>query len=329
MTKCIKIHKKYGEKVRKLLIKHDLMDRDYKVLLLNEYLLLPIIDQVKCEDLLRKHSIEFEIVECNPPQKKITRMTKYRIPSHDIVGKIVIVREKVVREYGESRITKVLRSVYPWIEAIYVKHGTEHDYRLSRLRLIWGREVKYIVYKEYGLEFFIDLYRVYFNPRLSTEHRLLAENVKNGEIIFDLFSGFGGFSIHIAHLKKALIYANDINPHAIYCLLKSIVLNKRKLRGKIIASVFDARDIPKYFKSSVADRIIANLPHKSIEFFETYNYLSHKDTILYLYIVGNDIESVLNKIRDLIENKWLFIGYRRVLDYSPYTYIFRIDLKRL
>jgi len=329
LTKCIKIHKKYGEKVRRLLIKHDLMDRNYRILLVDEHLLIPIIDQVKCENILREHNIEFEMVKCNPPQKKITRIIEYKIPSHDIIGKIVIVREKVVKEYGKSNITRILRSIYPRIEAIYVKHGTEHDYRLGRLQLIWGKEIKCIVYKEYGLKFFIDLHRVYFNPRLSTEHRLLAENVRNGEIIFDLFSGFGGFSIHIAHLKEALIYANDINPYAIYCLLKSIVLNRRKLRGKIIASVFDTRDIPKYFKRSVADRIIANLPHKSIEFFETYNCLSHKDTILHLYIVGNDIEAVLNKIRDLIENKWLFIGYRRVLDYSPYTYIFRIDLKRL
>jgi len=329
LIKCVKIYKGYGEKVRRLLVKHNLMNSEYKVLSVNEYLLLPIINQVKCEDLLRKYNIKFEIVECNPSQKKITRMTKHKIPSHDIVGNIVIVREKVVREYGESRIINVLRSIYPWIEAIYVKHGTEHDYRLGKLRLIWGKEVKYVVYKEYGLEFFVDLYRVYFNPRLSTEHRLLAENVKDGEIVFDLFSGFGGFSIHIAHLKEALIYANDINPYAIYCLLKSIVLNRRRLRGRIVASVFDARDIPKYFKSSIADRIIANLPHKSIEFFKTYNHLSHKDTILHLYVVSNNVEAVLNNISDLIQNEWLFIGYRRVLDYSPYTYIFRIDLKRL
>lgn len=329
MLKCVKVHKKYGEMVRKLVIKYGLMNRNYKILVEGEYLLIPVNDQVKCKDILMRYNIDFKIVECSPPQKKITGVIRYKIPSHDIVGKIVIVRDKVVKEYGESEIVEILRSIYPWINAIYVKHKTEYDYRLSKLHLIWGKEVKYVIHKEYGLKYFIDLHNVYFNPRLSTEHRLIAENVKDGEIVFDIFSGIGGFSIHIAHLREALIYANDINPLAIYCLLKSILLNKGNLRGRIIVSIFDARDIPMYFRSSIADRIIANLPHKSINFFETYNFLSHKNTILHLYSVGKNLGEILNSIKDLIGNKWLFIGYRKVLNYSPYTYIFRIDLKRL
>ncbi|RLG79913.1 MAG: methyltransferase [Thermoprotei archaeon] len=329
MRKCVKVVKEYGEMVRKLLMKHNLLDKDYRIVSSNEHLLIPVNDPIESEKILREHGMVFEIISYSPPTKKVVRALEYSIPSHDVVGKIVIVREKVVNEFGRSRVIEILRNIYPWIEAIYVKHGTETDYRLSRLELLWGKEFRYIVHKEYGLRFYIDIHRVYFNPRLSTEHRLLAESIEDGEIVFDLFSGFGGFSIHIASLRDTIVYANDINPYAIYCLLKSIILNRKKLRGTVYASILDTGIIPQYFKKSIADRIIANLPHRSIEFIETYDYLSHKGTILHLYIIGNTIEEILDRVKRRTNNKWLFTGYRKVLDYSPYTYIFRVDLERL
>ncbi len=329
MTLCIKVFKKYGEIVRRLLLEYGLLDKSYKISSTNDHLLIPISDRVRCKNILDMCRIPFEVVQCNPPPRKTREGIRDHIPAHDLVNRIVIVREKVVNEYGGSRIIEIIRKLYPWIEAIYVKYGTETDYRVSKLKLLWGKETRYVIHKEYGLKFYIDLHRVYFNPRLSTEHRLLAEMVKDNEIVFDLFSGFGGFPIHIASLRRTIIYANDINPYAISCLLKSIILNKRRLKGVIHASIMDARLIPKYYRSSIADRIIANLPHRSLDFLDTYNYLAHRGTILHLYTIGNTVDDVVERVRGRMGSKWLIRGYRKVLDHSPYTYIFRIDLQRL
>ena len=68
----------------------------------------------------------------------------------------------------------------------------------------------------------LDVKKVYFSPRLATERKRITDQVKNNEIIVDMFAGIGPFSISIARKHKVKIYAIDINPYAYKYLKKNI-----------------------------------------------------------------------------------------------------------
>ncbi len=328
MNVCVSVDKDYGEYVRRILVSTRVFDRRYRVYRNNDKVVIPVISREEALKALEKTGIPFEIIECSPPLSNKLSDTE-KPPAHDYIGGVAIVRENVLKQYSVDKLVDILRKLYPKIKSIYVKKGTETDYRLSVLELLWGEPVREVIHREYGIKMYIELGKVYYNPRLSTEHYLVSQEIEDGEFIVDLFSGIGGFTLHIAVNKKAIIHANDINPYAIKCLLKSIVLNKKAIKSTIIVTQLDSRNIPDFLDRGIADRIIANLPHKSIEFVDVYNYLGHRGTILYLYIVGSSIDELIDEIRSVFRDQWKIIGYRRVIDYSPYKYIYRIKLAKV
>lgn len=328
MIVCVSVDKDYGEYVRKVLASSGVFNRRYRVYRDNDKVVIPVISREEALKVLEKIDIPYEIIECSPPlSNKLSNVGKP--PAHDYIGGVVIVRENVLKQYSVDELVNIFRKLYPKIKSIYVKKRTETDYRLSVLELLWGEPVREVVHREYGIKMYIELGKVYYNPRLSTEHYLVSQEIEDGEFIVDLFSGIGGFTLHIAVNKKAIIHANDINPHAIKCLLKSIVLNRKVIKSTIIVTQLDSKNIPDFLDKGIADKIIANLPHKGIEFVDVYNYLGHKGTILYLYVVGSSIDELINRIRSVFGDEWKIIGHRRVIDYSPYKYIYRIKLAKI
>lgn len=321
---CIKVDKVVAEKTRRILRSNGLIDEQYAVFRGDDSVFIPVKKPVEALSLLEEEGINASLVECSPPARP-SRSMVLRIPSYDLVGDIIIVREKACREYGDEReLVKTLTSLHPRVKAIYVKESTETAYRVSKLRLLWGVDKDVVYAKEYGLTFLVKIKEVYYNPRFSTEHRRVAELVADNETVFDLFAGIGGFSIHIACLRRARVVANDVNPSAIYCLLYNIMLNAKKLRGEVAVSYSDVRELKKYVKKGSADRIIANLPHHSLEFIDVYNHLSHEGSVLHLYVVGGE-DDVGNATRILESYNWVPTGVSRVIDYAPHKFIYRID----
>ncbi len=248
-----------------------------------------------------------------------------RVPSHDRIGDVVIIRENVLEEYSVDEVVSILRSLYKGLKAIYVKEKTVDEYRVPVLRLLWGSRVELVSHREYGLVFYVLLGRVYYNPRLAEEHRRLASMVRSGERVIDVFSGIGGFAIHIASLREALVVANDLNPYAYRLIILNTVANRKKLVGRIIGLNMDARILPVVFRKGLFDRVIANLPHNSLDFMDVYDHLLRPGGILHLYVLGKDCSSITSNSR---VRGWIPMGCRRVLDYSPYTYIYRLNLAK-
>lgn len=325
MTKCVKIYKIYANNVLALLKKHGLLNREYKVSHDKEYVYIPIIQGSDDKVHIILKEFEYELIDCLPEKRRKHRDHKY-IPSYDLLGDIVVVRENVLENISREQLINTLLDLHPHIKAIYIKEKTINEFRLPKLKLIWGVEVGSVIVKEYGLLFRIMLGKVYYNKRLSEEHRRIATISGDNEKIIDLFSGIGGFPIHIASMHKSFILANDLNPYAFVSIIDNILLNRKKLRGNIAVTKIDAKEfmnfpsLKEYF-----DRLIANLPHKSIEYMYVYDYLLRKNGILHLYIIGKSLEDVLERIGKY-SDKWFLEKATRVLDYAPYTYIYRLDL---
>jgi len=344
MIYCVKTSINEYERILNLLIRRCLINPEYKITCSETQCIIPVKRAV--EDLKTLDSLGLDLIECSPPLndkrgKNLKKMFKeylgdellsYIPRSYDIIGEVIIIQlPEELREYY-CFIADLLLYLHPNVKAVYRRRGeTKGEYRIRELEHIGGAEVKETIYREHGLSFYVVLGLVYVNPSFSYEHKAVAELVRPNEKIFDMFAGIGGFTLNIAALKNAQILAVDINPWAVYCGLRSIRLNKRKLKASILYANSDVKIMSTYLKKDYFDRIIMNLPLYSLDFLPIAIDHVKDGGIIHFYAVDKNIESLINKIMNKINDYFRLIeidvvGAREVLEYAPYKYIYRIDL---
>lgn len=249
--------------------------------------------------------------------------------SYDIVGDIAIIQlpKEIPSNYAKLVGNAIMR-VAKNVKAVYVRGTVTGDLRLRDLKLIAGEEKEETIYVEYGIKFFVNIKKVFINPSLSTEHRRIAELVKDGEFVLDMFAGIGGFSLHIIKLRKAKVIAIDINPYAILCLIKSLELNKKVL-GTVIPINGDAKEVLAVLQSNIFDRVIMNLPTAALKFLEDALRVTKNNGVIHLYTISTSAEKVKDLVIDKLQKLELnaeVVNVRKVLDYAPHQFIFRVDI---
>ena len=157
----------------------------------------------------------------------------------------------------------------------------------------------------------MDPTKVYFSPRLSQEHWRIAQQVKEGEVVVDMFTGIGPFAIQIAkNHEKVKIYAIDLNPDAIEYLKKNIYVNK--VERKVIPLLGDVRKVIEDHLTGVADRVIMNLPENAIKFISVAcKSLKKNGGILHYHSFEtepNVLEKAAHKLKDPVESSGRVIG---------------------
>ncbi|MEM0003736.1 MAG: methyltransferase [Desulfurococcaceae archaeon] len=322
MPYCICVDKLVAEKIIVELRRLRLLDDEYRIMRIGNEVLVPV--KIKELGEIELSIGRMRIVECHPPRRK--KMEELKIPSLDIVGDVVIVRETVLKQMKPEEVVSAIKQIYPKVKAIWVKEETSDTYRTPVLKLLWGEEIREVIAKEYGIKLKVRLGEVYFNPRLCEEHRRLSQLVKNGEVIVDAFSGIGGFSLHIVSSKLCLVIANDVNPSAYELLLENIELNKKKLQGTIIPLNLDAKELTGVIRRKSVDRLIADLPMWSLDFVDIYEELLKPGGVLHLYKVSRINEEELRlELLDFFKT-WKIQECRLVMEYAPRVGIYRCDL---
>jgi tRNA (guanine37-N1)-methyltransferase len=153
-----------------------------------------------------------------------------------------------------------------------------------------------------------------------------------------MFAGAGPFSIQIAKSHDVTVYAFDVNPNAFNYLKENVKLNK--LKGDVIPYNLNVRDLltpsDKLGKllHGKADRIIMNLPERSIEYVDLACFLMKKSGgILHFYQFSekpNPIEMTI----ELLNKKFIALSWniekihnsKIVKSYSPKAELVGLDL---
>jgi tRNA (guanine37-N1)-methyltransferase len=336
-----------AEKLRKFLISNGLFNTKYKAKKIDEMIFFPLAIKKKedLEKLKKTFSSEIKlkevIFEPNKQRQSLTEILSSKIPadlidyvpgSYDLIGDMIVVDlNSNIGDY-ENDIGKALIKVNPSVKAVFRKiGGVGGEFRIRLIKNIAGIDESFSIHKEMGVKIAVDIRKAYFSPRLSTEHQRVLSQVKENEIIIDMFAGVGPFSLIIAKNIKASIYCNDLNPHAIDYLNESIKLNK--LIGKIIPCNFNAEELPEKIRELThekIDRIIMNLPGSAKLYLTSAAQLASKGTIIHFYCFSGG-EDPKKEARDILYASWPtdrkieIIGVKRVRISAPREFAMVVD----
>jgi len=281
---CIKTPKQDGEKTLTLANKLGMINKDLEIQRDEKFIYIPLTKRPSTEEMkiLKQQVAGCKVSVHSFPERKKPRMSlaqllEDKLPPHllaslpraiDFVGDIAIVEVPPELDAYKPAIGEAILKTNRKVGTVLAKAGAVGGtYRLRGFTVIAGEPKTETIHKEYGCQYYVDVAKAFFSPRLSFEHRRVASLIEEGETVVDLFAGVGPFSIQIArNHQNATVYAVDVNPDAVECLKKNIRINR--VTGRVHPILGNARQVVKNRLSGVADRAIMNLPEKAIEFVD-------------------------------------------------------------
>jgi len=281
---CLKVPKALGEKAIHLVRRLNLFDQELRIQQVEDYLYIPLISGPLPKDVkeFKKSLLKFEVSTYKfrerakrPPS--LVDMLEDKLPPHhlaslpraiDFIGDIAIIEIPPELEGHKTTIGEAILNTHKRVNTVLAKtSAVEGVYRLRKFSVVAGVEKTGTIHREHGCVYHVDLAKAYFSPRLSHEHNRVAEQVREGEIVVDMFAGVGPFSILTAKKhEKVQIYAIDVNPDAVDLLKRNIAVNR--VERKVVPVLGDVRQVVRERLIGVADRVIMNLPEKAIEYVD-------------------------------------------------------------
>jgi len=331
---CVKVRKVDAERVIAVLSRSGVLETSYKIARLDDSVCIPVKDVgialSVLEGVAEASVVEVEL-EPRPSKPKGLSGVFEGLSSYSVVGDILVFswRQEVPDIDVYRRAALHIMSEQPRIKAAFLKSETTGEFRVQKLVHLAGEYRTRTIHREYGLSFHVDIARVYFNPRLATEHRRIAEETRDGEVVLDMFSGVGGFSLHIASLRSSRIVAVDLNPVAAALAALNVAENKRKLKGSITVLRADAALLPKILKPAFT-RIVMNHPTAAKYYLGEACKLAKPGATLHYYTRTLNCMEAEEEVREYSTpccGDVEVLYCRRVLEYSPTQAIFNVTLR--
>ena len=257
---------------------------------------------------------------------KLSEKEREFVPtSFDVVGDILIFSDfpkELTKK--EKLIGEIILQTYPHIKTVLKKTKKySGKFRTPKLKIIAGEKRKETLHKENGVFIKLDVERVYFSPRMSTERKRVSELVRLNESVLVMFSGAGPYPLVIANNSKArVVYGIEINPTAHKYALENV--KKNKMENKVKVFVGDVRKVmPKINKKF--DRILMPLPKGGENFLDlSLTYIKNHGVIhFYDFLHEDEFEKAHGKIKKACEKakkKFKILNTAKCGQYSPGFY---------
>ncbi len=282
--------------------------------------------------------------------EKILNAKQAKVPiwkSFDLIGDLVLLRAPIneveisrnlLDEY--KRIGEALLNELPYVKGVFLSlTPVMGEFRLRKVLHLAGTSRKWTYYREHGCVFKVDLESAYISPRLSYEHSRIAKLVRSGEVVVNMFSGVGGFSIVIAKMANpARVISIDKNPAAHRLLVENINLNS--VEESVVPVLGDSVDVIMESLKGVADRVLLPLPSFSPRFYLAALEALGGEGVLHFYEfvelergerrgdlitkAYERVETVLRRVMDCA--KAVLLGGRIVRSVGPRLYQVSLDV---
>lgn len=226
---AVAVPKGSAEAVRQELLAQGVLRRGAAIAREGDTIYLPVTTAS-----IRHPTVEHEFHESFTPIRSYKDIA--RVPSHlkdalptsfDIVGDIAIVRIPNEFQEYEAEVAEAILRANGGVKVVAADEGVKGPLRIRQLRVLAGPGRTETVHREYGLSYAVDVARAYFSPRLGSERMRVAEQVRPGEIVVDMFSGVGPYAILIGKRRQpAVVHAFDANPEAFRLLEENVRCNR-------------------------------------------------------------------------------------------------------
>lgn len=254
---------------------------------------------------------------------KFSEKELYLLPSsYQKIGDIVIINTKKELWKHDKKIGKKILESIPKTRTVCRRTDSiTGQTRQPHVKLIGGDKNTETIHREHGILFKLDVAKIMFAKGNLTERKRLTDQIKKDEIIVDMFSGIGYFSLGIAKFSDVKkIYAIEINPVAFHYLWENIKLNK--VKDKVIPILGDCKKEAAEF-SGIADRVIMGLlPSPKEYLLAAMKIVKNKGIVHYHSTIGKDEshEKLLQEIKKTAKKegfKVKLLGWKKVKSYAP------------
>jgi len=328
---CVEVPIANAEGARRSLLALDLLRKDLKIERAGDRVYVPVKAAVEIGYPLT----EWEFREAYTPARRWQdlaqvppRLRPLLPTAFDVVGDIAILRlPHELREFERDIGDAILR----WnrkLRTVAADEGVGGEYRVRDLRVIAGVPSFETVHTEYGLRYAVDVGKMYFSPRLATERMRVAEQVRAGERVLDLFAGVGPYAILIANRgDPRAVVAVDSNEIAVRYLLRNVRTNRA---WRVEPRLADARS--ELARAEPADRIIMDLPHKGSEFLVDALRAVRRGGFLHYYAIlslaeAEDHREEVGRMAHEANRMVEVAATREVRGYSPAKKHWAFDLR--
>ncbi len=245
--------------------------------------------------------------------------------SYDIVGDLIVINDIIKRKEAEK-----LLKTHKNVKVVLVKTKKySGKFRLPKLKIIAGERRKETIHKENNVRLKLNVEKVYFSSRMSTERKRIYLQVKTGEKILVMFSGCGVYPCVIAKNTKAKeVYGIEINPTAHKYALENLELNKvenvKLFKGDV------KKVIPKLRKKF--DRVLMPLPKGGEDYLGVALKAVKKGGIVHFYdfLYEDEFDKALEKIKEACKKKrkkYKIIKLIKCGQFSPRVYRVCVDFR--
>ena len=221
--------------------------------------------------------------------------------NYDIIGNIAIIKFRK----GESKKNKVklaekfLKKTKHVTTILEKSNKFKGRLRTQSTSYLAGVKTKEALYKENNCVFRLNVDTCYFSPRLSSERKELAEQVKKGERVLVMFGGVAPFTIVIGKLSSASeIFSVELGRECNKYAKENVKRNKLFDKVRIVQG--DVKKVvPKLYGKF--NRIVMARPNLRDSFLEVaFKKISSKGIIHYY---GFCPEEEKSKLKELIQNE--------------------------
>lgn len=254
-----------------------------------------------------------------------------------MIGNIAIVRlTRESRKHGKD-IARMIMSNHANVKTVlFQTSAVGGKFRLRKLQHGAGEKTTSTIHKESKCVFSVDVAKCYFSPRLLHERMRIAQTVKDGEVVVNMFAGVGCYSILIAKKSNVRkVYSIDVNPVAVEYMKENVRMNG--VFVKVVPILGDAKDIIEKRLRHVADRVLMPLPEKALEYLP-YALLALKESggsvHYYDFVHAKKTQDPVEKVRLKVTEKLLTLEasfdtfYGRVVrETGPNWYQIALDIQ--
>jgi tRNA (guanine37-N1)-methyltransferase len=323
-----------AESLRRSLRERNLLREDLEIVKEGKYICFPVKDIPEELCLYKVVTKSFELKAVKPHSYKdllkLPKKLMQELPtSYDIVGAIILIKLPKILFHYQKEIGKALLVTHKNIRTVCLIDPVSGEFRTRNIVIIAGENQTLTTHTEYGLLFDVDVETTYFSPRLASERKRVADLVKPGEVVVDMFAGVAPFSIMIArYAKPKIVYAIDKNKEAVILAQRNAKQNHVLNTVEVIHA--DANDV-KNVVPKKADRIIMNLPFSACNFFSLALSVAAKTCIVHYYDISKeeDIEIRIDALKKIaVDHSYILsdVLIRKIKTYAPREFYIGIDI---